>query len=332
MNNNSIEPEYAKLVSYIRNGLEEQCHYGLIVHLNKSGIINKIGNDNDYKFYHRSCMKPLQISPLIDYNIDKEFGITDEELAVCAASHTGELKHQEKVLSILKKIGCSENDLLCLPHEPLSKKEAERLLLNNIKPSAVHNNCSGKHAAMLAICRHFDFDILNYNNLNHPLTKLITDKICDLCEVSKNDILISKDGCGLPVIATTLGALGKGFLNLYTNNKYSRLINAVKKYPYLAGGEGRLDSEIMNAGKNLISKVGACGLCVVVNIEKEEAIVFKIADSNMEARSFAVINTIIERKWLKQTDVHNSPVSILYPKYILTQFGESVGKITMRTF
>ena len=324
------EPKYEKLVSYVRNGLEEQCHQGLYLRIDKNGIIERIGEDNDYKFYHRSCMKPLQIAPIFDFGIDKEFGLTDEEIAVCAASHTGDLIHQEKVLSVLNKIGCTEDDLLCLPHEPLSKKEQERLILKGLKPSKIHNNCSGKHAVMLAICKHMGFDISDYNNLNHPLTGIVLNKVCELCEVPMKDVIVSKDGCSLPVIATPLYNLAKGFLNLYTNEKYGRLKNAVLSYPYLAGGEGRLDSEIINAGNNLVAKVGACGLCVVVNLDKEEAIAVKIADSNMEARANFVISKLLQIKWLQQHEVSNSRVSNIYINQISTQYGEKVGYISPR--
>ncbi|MBQ3640929.1 asparaginase [bacterium] len=326
------EPNYEKLVSYIRNGLEEQCHFGLVLHINKNGIISRFGEDNGYKFYHRSCMKPLQIAPLIDFEIDRKFGFTDEEIAVCAASHTGDIEHQQKVLSILDKIGCKEDDLLCLPHEPLSKMENARLLLNGLKPSKLHNNCSGKHAAMLAICKFMNFDISNYNDLSHPLTELIINKVCNLCEISREEIVISKDGCSLPVIATPLYSLGKGFLNLYTNPKYKRILKAVKQYPYLAGGKGRLDSEIMSAGENLVSKVGACGLCVVVNVENEEALIVKIADSNIDARAFVVTEILKKLKWLKQTQVCNSHFSSIINNDIFTQYGENVGIVSLRMF
>ena len=115
------EPEYAQLLKYIRNGLVEQVHYGIILHMNKHGIINKIGEDNNYKFYHRSCMKPLQVSPLIDLGLDKKYNLTPDEIAVCCASHTGDIIHQEKIRALLKKAGFSENDLLCAAHQPLSK-------------------------------------------------------------------------------------------------------------------------------------------------------------------------------------------------------------------
>ena len=152
------EPEYSKLVKYRRNGLVEQIHTGIIIHMNKNGIINKIGNDNNYKFYHRSCMKPLQFSPVIDLNIDKKYNLSLEEIAVCCASHTGDTIHQEIIRNILKKANFTEDDLLCLPHEPLSKDEQKRLIINNTKPQKIHNNCSGKHSAMLLICKELGFD------------------------------------------------------------------------------------------------------------------------------------------------------------------------------
>ena len=323
-----FQPKYAKLVKHVRNGLEEQVHYGIIVHIDKSGTINKIGDDNGYKFYHRSCMKPLQITPVFDLKLDEKYNFTEKEIAVCAASHTGDLIHQEQIFSILNKIYCTEDDLLCLPHEPLSKTEQKRLILSGIEPSKVHNNCSGKHSAMLAICKEKGFDIRKYTDLSHPLTELILNKVSEFCEVTKNDIVISKDGCGLPVIATTLGSLAKGFLNLFTDNNYLKLKKSILNNPYIAGGNYRLDSEIMNSSDNLIAKVGACGLCVVVNIEKQEAVIIKIADSNMEARAFALISYLLKIKWLDSQRVKTSQINNIYLGELKTQTGEILGNIS----
>lgn len=319
------ELKYTKLVEYKRNGLAEQSHSGILIYMNKKQILYKAGEDNNYKFYHRSCMKPMQASPLIDFKIDEKYNLTEEELAVCCASHAGDLEHQVKIKSILKKIGLAENDLLCHPHEPLSKKERIRLIKNNLTPQKIHNNCSGKHSAMLAICKERNFDIKNYKDINHPLSKLIINKVAELCEIQNNDYIISKDGCGLPVIATSLEELGKGFLNLFTDKKYIKITNAFLNNPYLIGGTGRLDSEIINASDNLVAKVGACGLCVVVNTDKEECIVVKIEDSNMEARSFAVINALLQLKWLETQRVESSPINEIYIKKILSQDNEELG-------
>ena len=323
-----VQPKYAKLVKHVRNGLEEQVHYGIILHINKSGIINKIGDDNGYRFYHRSCMKPLQITPVFDLKLDEKYNFTEKEIAVCAASHTGDLIHQEQIRSILNKIKLNENDFHCLPHEPISKTEQKRLILNGLEPTKIHNNCSGKHSAMLAICKEMGFDIKNYTDLSHPLTDLVLNKVMDFCEVTKEEVVISKDGCGLPVIATTLEALAKGFLNLFTNKKYLKLRNSILNNPYIAGGNYRLDSEIMNSSDNLIAKVGACGLCVVVNIEKKEAVIIKIADSNMDARAFALISYLLKIKWSDSQRVKTDQINNIYLGELKTQTGEILGNIS----
>ncbi len=320
-------PDYTKLIEYNRNNLTEQIHNGIILHINKDRIINKIGDDNNYRFYHRSCMKPFQASLLLDLNLDKKYNIDESELAVCAASHTGDLIHREKILSLLAKAGFKEDDLLCLPHEPLSKEENKRLIKLNLPFDKLHNNCSGKHSAMLIICRHFNYDISNYTDFEHPLFSLILNQVMSLCELSREDISISKDGCGLPVIASDLFSLGRGFLNLFSDTKYEKLKNAFLRYPYLIGGSGRLDSEIINAGSDIIAKVGAGGLCVVVNLKDKEALVVKIADSNMEARAFAVIYSLLQLNWIKSENINSSNLKKLVCNKITTQTGEVIGNI-----
>lgn len=319
------EPDYSKLIEYKRNNLTEQIHFGLILHINRNGIIKSVGKDNNYKFYHRSCMKPLQIASLIDLGLNTKYNLTTEEIAVCCASHTGELIHQEKILSVLKKSGLGKNDLLCHEEEPLSKEERIRLIRNNLMPEKLHNNCSGKHSAMLAICRHLNFDIKCYKDFSHPLTNVILNKVCELCEINRDEISISKDGCGLPVIATPLFNLGLGFLNLFLDKKYEKIKEAFLNYPYLIGGKGRLDSDIIAIGKNLTAKVGAGGLCVIVNTDKEEAIIVKIADSNMEARAHCVINALRQLNWISAKDVQK--LDKIYPKKIISQDNEYLGEI-----
>ncbi len=320
------EPEYAALLKYRRNGLTEQIHYGVILHMNKDGIISKIGEDKGYKFYHRSCMKPLQVSPLIDLALDKKYNLSEEEIAVCCASHTGDLYHQEIIKNILKKAGFSEDDLLCHPHEPLSKDEQNRLIKNNLEIQKLHNNCSGKHSAMLLICKELGFNTKNYKDFENPLSDFIIKQVCNLCEVDKKEIVISKDGCGLPVTATTLEALGRGFLNLFCDNKYEKIKSAFLNNPYVIGGKNRLDSEIINASGNLIAKVGACGLCVVINTQKQECIVVKIADSNMDARSIVTIDTLLQLKW-PENDNFTDQIKNIYCKDIISQDNTLLGDI-----
>ena len=219
----------------------------------------------------------------------------------------------------------TENDLLCPPDSPLDKYEKEYLIKNNLPVLKIHNNCSGKHAAMLTLCKHKNFETSNYNDLSHSISKIVIEQICNLCETK--DIVISKDGCTLPTVATTLPELGKGFLNLFLSEKYEKIRTSILNHPYLAGGRGRIDSEIISAGKgNLISKVGAGGIIVVVNLKREEALVVKISDASYSARSLVIIKSMLDLGWLEEEDVIKSPLNDLYETKIKTETGEIIGE------
>jgi len=286
----------AKLVIYNRDGLIEREHFGYVVRCSRFKTVEKIGDDKNYPFYLRSCAKPLQAALLIDYELDKKFNLTEEEIAICSASHAGENVHTEIVRELLKKFDIPETKLKCGKHEPISKTAQNELLLNHIKANAIHNNCSGKHAMMLGLCKLNDWDMDNYDSANHPLQRKILEKIYDLCEV-KSVYPVTKDGCGVPVPSMPLENIAKGYLNLFCNPKYERIKNAFLNHSYIIGGEDRTDTKIIENSKNLIAKVGAGGLCVVVNTEIEEAFVVKICDTDMSAREFVTIDLINNLHW-----------------------------------
>lgn len=308
--------EPAKLVAYNRDGLIEREHCGYIVRCNKFKTIEKVGDDKNYPFYIRSCAKPLQASLIIDYELDKKFNLTDEEIAICSASHAGEEVHIDIVRNILNKFEIPESKLKCGNHEPISKTAQDNLLINGKYATAIHNNCSGKHAMMLGLCKLNDWDMDNYDNINHPLQRAILDKIYELCEI-KTTYPTTKDGCGVPVPAMPLENLVKGYLNLFCNPKYERIKNAFLNNSYIIGGENRTDTKIIEHTKNLIAKVGAGGLCLVVNTELEEAFAVKICDTDMSAREFVTIDLINNLHWGNIELSHD----------ILTINGDKIGEI-----
>ena len=300
----SKNTEPAKLVIYNRDGLIEREHFGYVLHRGQLQGVEKIGDDKNYPFYIRSCAKPLQASLLIDYELDKKFDMTDEEIAVCCASHAGEKTHTEIVKGLLNKLGISENKLKCGVHQPISKTAQDELLKNNIEPGVLHNNCSGKHTMMLGLCKINDWDMDNYDNINHPLQQEIKNKIYSLCKIN-TEYPITKDGCGVPVHSMPLDNLLKGYLNLFCDSKYERIKNAFLNHPYIIGGENRTDTKIIENTENIIAKVGAGGLCVVVNTELEEAFVVKICDTDMSAREFVTIDVLNNLHWGNIEISHN---------------------------
>ena len=360
-------PNYKAHVKYIRDGLVEEEHFGIVVasvyceQQSESGKLKvesgKLGNIktehllncefnnknlNNYQlstfnfqlnqpYYLRSCAKPLQASLMIDYGTDEFFGFTEEEIALCCASHAGEKIHTSIAQNILDKIGLDKTYLKCGLHKPLSKTRQNEMLLSSEKETELHNNCSGKHLMMLAICKQKGWDLKNYDDRNHPLQIAIKNKIYELCECQTPSPLegegrgegyssnypITTDGCGVPIMSVPLENMVKGYLNLFCNPKYEKIKNAFLNNPYIIGGEDRTDTKIIQNSKNIVAKVGAGGLCVVVNTEKCEGFVVKIADCDMKARELVVIEMLKELGW----------ADIEVDKTIKTLHGQIVGNI-----
>lgn len=296
-----------KLVKFYRNGLIEQEHFGFV-----RGVNFSIGEDYAYPFYMRSCSKPLLTSLAVDYglNFDKK------EIALFCASHAGENKHVELAKQILKKTDLDESYLKCGVHKPLSQNAQEELIKSNLMPTVLHNNCSGKHILMLALCKKNNWNFENYYNPEHPLQMEIKKKIYDLCEVNEN-YPVTQDGCGVPICSMPLKNMLTGYLNLFLSDKYKIIRDAFFEYPDIIGGEERLETKVMTSSNGIIVKCGAGGLCIVVNTKLADGFIVKIMDCNMQAREAVVLEALKLLGWC----------NIPYDNQIKTLHGETVGYV-----
>ena len=288
-------------IEYVRDGLVEEFHEGLF-------MLSTEPYDT-IPYYLRSCAKPLQATLLIDYGID----LTEEELALCCGSHAGEECHIRVAKQILDRFDIDESYLKCGVHAPLARSMQDKMLLSGEKARAIHNNCSGKHIGFLVICKTKGWDMETYDRPEHPLQIAIKSKINNMCEITLN-YPVTTDGCGVPILSMPLKNMLIGYKNLL---QYKKIINAIQKYPYIFGGENRLDTEIIEKTQGLIAKVGAGGLCVVFNIKEQIGFVVKINDCSMEARRFAVLEMINRLGW----------GNIEFDKTIKTLHGQVVGNI-----
>ena len=317
------------LIETTRSNIVEKQHFGFIMVVDKQeNILLKIGDDENKNFWFRSAAKPFQSPLIIKSGAYDKFNFTLEELAVCCASHTGTEKHTKTVQSVLDKIGLTEKNLQCGVHEPLDKETKDYFIKKDIEPSQLHNNCSGKHAGMLAVCTVNGWDIQNYLDLNHPLQKEITTTIANFCNFDENSINIGTDGCSAPVHALPFYKMGVGFLNLFLNENYENIKKAFQKNPFLIGGNERPDTEIIKASSgNLISKTAAGGLCVTINLEQEQALVVKILDADITARSIATIEALKQLKWLSEEEMNTPQIKNLYDLKIKNLKNQTVGEI-----
>lgn len=291
-------------IEYVRDGLVEEFHEGYFVQLSDSSNLLQ-------PYYLRSCAKPLQAALLIDYEID----FTEEELALCCGSHAGEECHIKIARGILNKLGLDESALKCGVHAPLARSMQDKMLLSGESAGQIHNNCSGKHLGFLAICKKMGWELSSYDEPSHPLQVAVMNKIYEMCEIElpphpnprpEGDTSKGRgwaapyptttDGCGVPILSMPLKNMLIGYKNLLN---YPKIINAILNHPYIFGGENRLDTEIIENSNGLIAKVGAGGLCIVMNIKEQDGFVVKINDCSMEARRIAVLEMINRLGWGK---------------------------------
>ncbi len=215
--------------------------------------------------YVRSCAKPLQASLIEDYGLD----FSDEEIALCCASHMGEKVHRELAARFLARLGLDKS-LLLVPFE---------------------HNCVGKHIMMLELCRVNGWELGGYGEFEHPVQIAVKNKVCRLCGCA--DLPVVKDGCGVPTFEMTLQDLMRGFLNVP-----GRILDAMREFPYIIGGAGKLDTKIMSLPAGLVAKNGAGGLCVVANPSVGRAFAVKIADENPHTREVVAMEMIKDLGWL----------------------------------
>ncbi len=315
-----MKQQPALLLQQKRSNLVEQEFYGYIVLYDKNKNLKKLGDDLNYPFFHRSSAKPLQAAVLKDFNTDKYYNLTEEEIAACCASHTGEKVHIEILKNLLKKGGLSEDNLKCPPIEPLNKDEQIKFAG---KYSPLHNNCSGKHTLMLLICNQMGWNIESYIEQNHPLQIKIYKKIQQLCE-TQEELPFTLDGCGAPNFATSLTELAKGFYNVFCTNEYEAIKNAFLHHPYLIGGNHRPDTEIMQLSPYICAKAGAGGLMCIANTLSSEILVIKLLEADMKARSIVAVDAMIKFGWIDK--ISSTDYTLLYNKTVTTEREKPVGE------
>lgn len=241
------------LVDVFRGDRVESCHRGAIAIADAKGRLVLALGDVETPVYPRSAVKALQAIPLVESGGAETFELTNAELAVACASHTGERVHLEAVASLLAKANLRERDLACGAHWPISEVTSRELLRAGRRPRAIHNNCSGKHAGMLAAAVHLGFDPSGYETPEHPLQVTIARILSETCGVALEPDDMGIDGCSLPTYAMRLRSLAQGFARFGTGTGLlpdraraaKRLMEACFAAPVLVAGEGRLDTKVL---------------------------------------------------------------------------------------
>jgi len=331
----------ASLVEVWRGPIVESRHRGHIAAVTGDGkTVGALGAPDTVTFL-RSSGKPFQALPLLTSGAADRFGFTVQEIAIACGSHSGEPGHVETVRSILGKIGVDESALKCGVHEPFSAEVARELARKQKPPNVLQNNCSGKHAGMIALARHVGAPTEDYDQWTNPVQQMIGRAVAQFSDVPVEKIAIGTDGCGVPVFGISVRGMALMYARLvsppadfdqHTRGAAKRIVRAMIEFPEMIGGtQSRLDTELIKAGNGrLISKIGAEGVYTIGVLPCDDwpsglGLALKIEDGDdHRARPPAVI------EGLRQLDVLSRQELVALADYaptaITNRRGERVGE------
>lgn len=294
------------LVEVYRNEVLESFHRGVVCVVDAQNKVIFSQGDIHQLCYPRSAMKLLQVIPLLESGGMEHFDFTLEEIAIMCGSHNGEPDHLRVVRSVLSKCGLDESTLQCGAQYPTSKKDADKLIRENSKPGPIHNNCSGKHAGMLAMCQLKEWPVENYLHPDHPLQQAILE-ICSLFyEWPKEKMVIALDGCSAPIFSVPVFNQAVGYKNLVYPAVFPEaieracaiIIEAVSGYPFMIAGTNRYCTDMLQVtAPTIIGKTGAEGIFCMGFTEHKLGVCIKIDDGKMQPQ-YNVAQALIEASGL----------------------------------
>jgi len=259
------------VVVEMRAGIVE-CEHRVRAAVWKGGELLHAAGDVGAPVYLRSSAKPVQALASILTGAADRFAMTDAEIALSCGSHGGETFHVDTAAGLLAKIGLSPEHLQCGAHAPAFEPAARAVWAAGASPTVLHNNCSGKHSAMLAACVASGWETSNYLDPTHPLQQLNRANVAAFGGLAPHDVRIGVDGCSAPVFAVPLSYAARIFANVTNRNSATglteaqrvgarRVCAALRAKPEMIGGTKRVDTDLIRATDGrIVSKVGAEGL------------------------------------------------------------------------
>ncbi len=297
------------LVEVLRGETLESIHRGALAVLDADGAILASLGDIDRPIFPRSAVKLLQALPLVESGAAERLGLTDEQLALACASHNGEAAHVNAAAAMLEKAGLSVAALECGAHWPSLETAARALAAAGEAPSALHNNCSGKHSGFLCLActmsggldlRQY---VKGYVHPEHPVMREVTGALQAVTGFDPNSAPRGTDGCSIPTFGIALRRLALGFARVGTGVGLrdghrlaaQRLRRAIASAPFMVAGTGRFDTRVMRQlGERVCCKVGAEGVFCAALPGLGLGVAIKIDDGNNSRAAEVVMAGVIE--------------------------------------
>ena len=278
-----------------RGELVESVHQVSVAVVAASGALLASSGNPDLVTWWRSAAKPFQALPLIQDGAADRFGFTDEELALCCASHSSEPRHLEVVSRLMARLDIRDQDLSCGVHPPLSPVVAQAVVRGAAVPTARWSNCSGKHAGMLALAKHHGWPQAGYQAAGHPVQERILQEVSRWTGVAVPAIALAIDGCTAVCFGLPLRAMALAYARFGASDEVAprRLAHAMTGDPFLVAGTGRLCTDLMRAWPGgVVAKVGAEGIYSAALPLLGLGIALKVEDGETRAGSLALLEVL----------------------------------------
>ena len=282
-------PAHAPLAVQTRGELVESVHYGSLIALKPDGGSLLSRGEPTARMYPRSALKPLIAVAMLRAGLD----LPPDQLALAAASHSGAAEHQKTARAILAGAGLTTDDLRNSSDLPYGVLERQQWLAGGHGPTQLAQNCSGKHAALLATCAKNGWPLEAYLDAGHPVTASIRSTVAEL--TGESITAISTDGCGTEVYGLSLTGMARAFARLATGEPGSperRVADAMRQHPVTVAGHGRDVTALMQAVPGLLAKDGFEGIQVIA-LADGSALALKVSDGGDRARMPAAVPALL---------------------------------------
>jgi L-asparaginase II len=325
------------LVELTRGNWVENRHRAAFVVTDASGKVIARAGDTARPIFPRSAVKSMQALAMVTSGAIHHFALTDEELALACASHQGEPEHIEGVTRFLDHIGLSVADLECGAHAPTSASARDAMRARHEQPTALCNNCSGKHSGMLSVALAMGVPTKGYVNREHPTQIAVRQAIETVIGEPLSLDRCGTDGCSIPTWAAPLDSWARGFARMSTGEGLpanfagaaKRLFDAATSHPFLVAGSNNLDTEAMEAfGGRLMLKGGAEGVFCGAVRDKGWGFALKIDDGHALASRALVAGLLLE---IAEPDASQKALLERYASQVVENVrGLDVGRLAVR--
>lgn len=321
------------LVTYTRSGREESHHLGAYCVFRNGKAVRERG-DTEVPVFYRSAAKPLQSLVVVESGAADRFGLTDPELALTVGSHAGSPLHARTAASILAKVGEGPEILRCGGHRSLDPRVHEDYIRRGYVPGRIEDNCSGKHAGMIAAAKALGADPKSYADRDHPVQRRNLAGVARFTGVAEDEIRIGVDGCAVPSFGVGVRAMARAAalfgtpeeLPDATTEAVRRITRVVLAHPEMIAGDGLFDTQLIRAGKGkLLVKQGAEGVEIVSVVGERMGLAVKIGDGARRAVRALLTELLVELGLITRRDATE-----LAPRVVRTREGDPIGEIQVR--